>query len=307
LPGWEVSSKTREAAAASDALVLGYDVPWPLTLLVQQHHQHQYSLVFSTLLRLRRLQHQLTQQWLPLNARRETSSSTASSAGSKVRQVRQCVPLKPNSETNADASVALQQLRTWHALALHVTSSILGYMLAELSGKLWVEFERAVSSSPVSLPMMLEAHDKLLAAARHICFLPDDSSCCGSNRGDTIGNQGVGSSSDVLAGLIYRLVEEAWELQGQVQLLLTPAAADGGTLEQQLSAQVKQEQQEQAGSPGQQHQGSSRGWQGAALSGKRLEALLVLFKKQLSIGVAALVGHPLAGLAARLGVLGGTL
>ena len=68
----------------------------------------------------------------------------------------------------AEGLSRLQELRRWHALALHCISSLLGYMLGELSGEALVAFTEAVGSHPVSLPAMLDAHDKLLDAARQV-------------------------------------------------------------------------------------------------------------------------------------------
>jgi hypothetical protein len=343
---WSSNSSAEEqavhaAAAATDCLQLGYDVPWPVSLLLGPQQLQQYADVFSVLLRLRRLQQQLMQQWQPLNHRASSRSITSSSkSGASRRQGHESdhgytssrgfdrsssdhrrstwhgtmqeasgnasaasaasVGGGSSSANSATASAAvgaaeqqglsrLQDLRRWHGLALHCVSSLLGYMLGELSGKLQTRFEATVGSRPVELPVMLEAHAKLLAAARVVCFLPHKQ-----------------LPADI-AQPAYALVDAAWQLQRHVaQLLLSCtqagvleagssralAQAPSGFKEGTRCTQLVRALAEDAGAA----------WASVECAGQAMEKLVATLKEELRRRVPAATGHPLAGLAARLGV-----
>lgn len=190
----------------------------------------------------------------------------------------------------------LQQLRRWHAMALHCVTSVLGGMLSDLSGQLWAEFEAAVSAQPVSLPAIIAAHDRLLEAAQQVCLLPlqqQDKERISSSTGHS-----------QLAGTVYRLVGAAWQLQQQVQQLLSLAPDTTGSSSSSNIASTGVPRE--GGSAGclaqllQQREGS---WQGCAAAGAGLEGLLLSLKRQLAGSRAGQVGHSMAGLAARLGML----
>ena len=171
LPGWSTGStevrSAGAAAAATDALVLGCSVPWPLALLVGPEELSEYAQVFSVLLRLRRLQQRLKHQWALLAARPTGRRPTAAATAEGGRQQAAAV-----AATAAAAAPRLAQLRRWHALGLHAASSILGHMLAELSGGAAAGFERSVTAAPMSLTCMRDAHRALLTTVRRVCQLP---------------------------------------------------------------------------------------------------------------------------------------
>jgi hypothetical protein len=301
--------------------VLTYDVPWPLNLLVGQQQLQQYAAVFSVLLRLRRLQQQLTSQWVSINSRPGSSSSSRGSAvnrqtqsqgyskaglGGGSRRVAVSSGRQSQHEQAEAAATAaavdierLQQLRRWHAMALHCVSSVLGGMLSDLSGQLWVEFEAAVSAQPVSLPAIIAAHDRLLATAQQVCLLPLQQ--------QQLGEESRSSSSTVhsqLTGVVYRLTAAAWQLQQQVQQLLALTQDSSYTSSSSSSG----------GAFGGYKEGSSAGclaqlllhdedaWHGCAAAAAALERLLLQLKKQLAVSRAGEVGHCMAGLAGRLGM-----
>lgn len=201
----------------------------------------------------------------------------------------------------------LQDLRLWHAVALHCIDSLLGYMLGELSGQLQVRFEAAVGSQPVSLPVMLEAHAGLLAAARTVCLLPPAEHQ--QHDGD---QQRVTAGS--LAGAVYALVNTAWQLQQHITELLAMRDAAGtaaagvagmssscGPVLAKAASGFKEGQSctaialRLAGE-------ADELWEAVQAAGLHMEGLLADLKRRLKSSVAAAVGHPLAGLAARLGV-----
>jgi hypothetical protein len=349
LPGWGSSLKTSSSSrsvhdapdAATDALVLTYEVPWPVNLLVGEQQLQQYAAVFSVLLRLRRLQQQLTNQWAAINSRPGGSSSSKlhvsssglapTKAGSRSSSSSRRIVVSRRQSQQEDEDVAaaadtlrLQQLRRWHAMALHCVSSVLGGMLSELSGHLWVDFETAVSAQPVSLPAIIAAHDELLVAAQKVCLLPlqqqqqvvgNSSSSIGMPAAAAAGRKtsAAEAGSDAnsrgsamhgqLAGTVYRLVAAAWQLQQQVQQLLphmhtfttnssSCVAACAGAFREGSSAgslAVLLQQDEQA-------------WEGCAVAGATLEGLLLILRKLLAVDRAGEVGHSMAGLAARLGL-----
>lgn len=276
LPGWssigsddssDDSSGSGDAAAATDSLVLSYSVPWPLSLLVGEQQLSQYAAVFSVLLRLRRLQHLLTLQWPLLNSRAGHSGS-----GSQARRQQQ------QAAHGSEAALALgrarlQQLRRWHALARHCCGGLLGHMLGQLSGQLWVEFEQAVASQAVSLAALQQAHCGLLAAAREVCLLPRSGASSG------------GGGGGVTAVLCHRVVGEAWRLQQHVAALLQGAGDEGGG--GVLAATLGE---------------AASCWDDVHACAAALERQLRLLRKQLSACAAAGSAHQLAGLAARLGV-----
>jgi hypothetical protein len=331
LPGWSSYSSSSSSSsnssnalgqapdAATDALVLTYDVPWPVNLLVGQQQLQQYAAVFSVLLRLRQLQQQLTSQWAAINSRpggssssrrpHAVSSQTSLSRAGRSSSSRRVAMSRRQSQQDDEATAAaaaaaadtlrLQQLRRWHGMALHCVSSVLGGMLSDLSGQLWVEFEASISSQPVSLPAIIAAHDKLLAAAQQVCLLPlqqQQQAEDGGSRSSTVHSQ--------LACVVYRLVATAWQLQQQVQQLLSLTPDTTSTSSSNTSASVC----------GAYREGSSAGrlaqlllqdeecWQGCAVAGATLEGLLLTLKKQLAVSRAGEVGHSMAGLAARLGL-----
>jgi hypothetical protein len=184
----------------------------------------------------------------------------------------------------------LQQLRRWHGLALHCVSSLLGYMLGELSGKLQTKFEATVGRRPLELPVMLEAHAKLLAAARVVCFLPHP--------------QLPGDFADIA----YALVDAAWQLQQHIAQLLLSCAQEGvlealgdsrvlaqapsGLKEGSSCTQLARALAEDAGA----------GWASVESAGKALQKHVGKLKEELRTRVPAAAGHPLAALSARLGV-----
>jgi hypothetical protein len=338
----------------TDALVLIYDVPWPVNLLVGEQQLQQYAAVFSVLLRLRRLQQQLTNQWAAINSRPGGSSSSnkphvgssrpaASMAGRSSSGSRRVVVSRRQSQQDEDnptaaAAVAdtlrLQQLRRWHAMAMHCVSSVLGGMLSDLSGHLWVEFETAVSAQPVSLPAIIAAHDKLLVAAQKVCLLPlqqqqqeggdgcETSSSSGRGAPSTAAAAGSKASaaeagSDAnsrgsamhsqLAGTVYRLVAAAWQLQQQVQQLLqhTPtfsSHSSSSSSSRFVACVGTFREGSSAGSLAQLLQQDEQVWQGCAVAGATLEGLLLTLKRLLAVSRAGEVGHSMAGLAARLGL-----
>uniref|UniRef100_A0A383VBK2 Gamma tubulin complex component C-terminal domain-containing protein n=1 Tax=Tetradesmus obliquus TaxID=3088 RepID=A0A383VBK2_TETOB len=326
LPGWSSSSgsNTLQHApeAATDALVLTYDVPWPVNLLAGEQQLQQYAAVFSVLLRLRRLQQQLTSQWAALNSRAGSSSSSSSRHGaassrtdvprsgrSSSSSLRIPVSRRQSQQDDAAAEaqspaaaaadmLRLQQLRRWHALALNCVTSVLGGMLSDLSGQLWAEFEAEVSTQPVSLPAIIAAHDRLLAAAQQVCLLPPQQG---------LDKEKVSSSTghSQLAGTVYRLVAAAWQLQQQVQQLLSlsPDTTSSSSSSSSTASTGACREGVSAGCLAQlllQREGS---WQGCAAAGAGLEGLLLSLKRQLAGSRAGQVGHSMAGLVARLGLL----
>jgi hypothetical protein len=114
-------------------------------------------------------------------------------------------------------------------------------MLGELSGQQQSKFEAAVGRDPVELHVMLQAHERLLAAAREVCFLPPAQQ---QHAGMWAGAQqqqqqegpggqqqqvrvaGAGKRIELAA---YALVESAWQLQQHIaQLLASQAVAAAG-------------------------------------------------------------------------------
>lgn len=321
-----------------DCLLLGYDVPWPVSLLLSGPQLRQYAEVFSVLLRLRRLQQQLMKQWQPLSHRASSEALTAAaprrrrhasefgpepnkgSAGGGSRGPHRStwhggVPAALSSSQGGDRGGSssraaagegalpvltvglsrLQDLRRWHGLALHCVSSLLGYMLGELSGQLQGRFEAAVGSRPVELPVMLQAHARLLEEARQVCFLPQQTRSGGGGGG--------------LAAVAYAIVDRAWELQQHVAELLAqqhagsaagssssrvlvraPSGFKEGTSCSELAAAL-----EGGGS-------AEEAWESVSCAGQRLEQLLDVLRHRLCGSAQAGAGHLLAGLAARLGV-----
>lgn len=207
----------------------------------------------------------------------------------------------------AEGLSRLQDLRLWHAVALHCIDSLLGYMLGELSGQMQVRFEAAVGSQPVSLPVMLEAHTGLLAAARTVCLLPPAEHQ--QHHGD---QQQVTAGS--LAGAVYALVNTAWQLQQHISGLLwmrdaagTAAAGVAGTSSSCGPVLAKAasgfKEGESCTAIALQLAGEADElWEAVEAAGLHMEDLLADLKRRLKSNVAAAVGHPLAGLAARLGV-----
>jgi hypothetical protein len=336
----------------TDALVLVYDVPWPVNLLVCKRQLQQYAAVFSVLLRLRRLQQQLTNQWAAINSRPGGSSSSSSSkphvgsrrpaasmAGRSSSSSRRVVVSRRQSQQEDDNLTAaaaadtlqLQQLRRWHAMAVHCVSSVLGGMLSDLSGHLWVEFETAVSAQPVSLPAIIAAHDKLLVAAQKVCLLPlqqqqqvvgdgcGTSSSSGrcvpttaaaaagskaseAEAGSVDANSRGSAMHTQLAGTVYRLVAAAWQLQQQVQQLLPHTSNLGTSSSNRIAYSGAYREGSSAGSLAQLLQQDEQVWQGCAVAGATLEGLLLTLKKLLAVSRAGELGHSMAGLAARLGL-----
>jgi hypothetical protein len=350
LLGWSGSSSG--GGGATDCLLLGYDVPWPVSLLLGEQQLRQYAEVFSVLLRLRRLQQQLMKQWQPLNHRASSEALTAaaprrrrhasefgpetargsaggggavssnSSRGPRRSTWHGGVPAAGSGSQGGDRSSSssgggvtagdgdlpvltaglsrLQDLRRWHGLALHCVSSLLGYMLGELSGQLQGRFEAAVGSRPVELPVMLQAHARLLEEARQVCFLPQQHHSGGAGGGGG------------LAGVGYAIVARAWELQQHVAELLaqqhagSSAAAGSGSSSRVLARAPSGFKEgtscselaaalEGGGS-------AEEAWESVSRAGQRLEQSIDVLRHRLRDSAQAGVGHLLAGLAARLGV-----
>lgn len=327
------------AAGATDCLLLGYDVPWPVSLLLNEQQLQQYADIFSVLLRLRRLQQQLMKQWQPLNHRASSSAVTAAPArrmrhasdygtgpgsssiggsrGPRRNAWHGGVPgVDKDGSSAADSSAAaavggpsvglarLQDLRRWHALALHCISSLSEYMLGELSGQLQSRFEAAVGRRPVELPVMMEAHARLLEEARQVCFLPQQ-----QQRGGGGGPVGGGG----LAAVAYALVESAWQLQQHIGELLAQqakaggSAAGGGSSSGSSAVLVKAPSGFKEGARCSALAAALEGdgeelWESVERAGEQLERLVDVLKRRLKISAETAAGHPLAGLAARLGV-----
>lgn len=359
--GWTRSSSSSSgdaipastaAGGATDCLLLGYDVPWPVSLLLSGPQLRQYAEIFSVLLRLRRLQQQLMKQWQPLSHRASSEAPTAAAprrrrhasefgpepnrgsagggaAGSGSRGPHRStwpggVPAALSTSQGGDRGGSnsraagegilpvltvglsrLQDLRRWHGLALHCVSSLLGYMLGELSGQLQGRFEAAVGSRPVELPVMLQAHARLLEEARQVCFLPQQ-----QQQQQTHSGGGGGG----LAAVAYAIVDRAWELQQHVAELLAQqheGSAAAGTAAGSGSSRVL------ARAPSGFKEGTScselaaalegggsaeEAWESVSCAGQRLEQLVDVLRHQLRGSAQAGAGHLLAGLAARLGV-----
>ncbi|KAF8057943.1 hypothetical protein HT031_005889 [Scenedesmus sp. PABB004] len=307
LPGW---GSAGDGAGATDALRLSYEVTWPLSLLVGSDQVQRYADAFSVLLRLRRLQQQLSAQWAAVNGRPGGGGGRAEGGGA-----------------GAPAGLErLQALRRWHALALHCAGSVLGCMLGELSGKLWIEFEAAVSSAPVSLPSILAEHDRLLSAAAAVCLLPPADVRPGGGgaprrRGGTGGGgrrqpalEVVGEDDEPgahglpggsVADTVRQLAGAAWRLQQAVAAVLAGGGeaaarpvrgAGGGSrfVEGASSCSVAERLAADGGGC----------WSGLEGAGLQLESLLRALRRQLAAARASGTEQSLAGLAARLGVQG---
>jgi hypothetical protein len=173
-------------------------------------------------------------------------------------------------------------------------------MLGELSGQLQSRFEAAVGRRPVELPVMMEAHARLLEEARQVCFLPQQ-----QQRGG--GGAPVGSGG--LAAVAYALVESAWQLQQHIGELLAQQEKVGGSAAGSGSSRglVKAPSGFKEGIRCSALAGALEGdgeelWENVEGAGEQLERLVDELKRRLKISAETAAGHPLAGLAARLGV-----
>jgi hypothetical protein len=243
----------------------------------------------------------------------------------------------------------LQDLRRWHALALHCIDSLLGYMLGELSGQQQSKFEAAVGRGPVALHVMLQAHERLLEAAREVCFLPpaqqqqqEEDGGQQQQQQQQVRAAGAGQRAEWAA---YALVESAWQLQQHIaQLLASQGAAAAGPGQLAEGSRSDHFTRSAAGG-GSRHglggidtgagaggdgrpgrrvlarapsgfkegsscsglaaalEGDAAGmWEAVEPAGVQLERLVEGLKQLLKQSMQTQVGHPLVGLAARLGV-----
>jgi hypothetical protein len=175
-------------------------------------------------------------------------------------------------------------------------------MLGELSGQLQNRFETAVGGRPVELPVMMEAHAKLLEEARQVCFLPQQ-----QQQQQQRGTVGGPVSSSGLAAVAYALVESAWQLQQHIGKLLAQQGKVGGSAAGSGRVLVQAPSGFKEGVRCSALAGALEGdgeelWESVERAGEQLEQLVDLLKRRLKISAETAAGHPLAGLAARLGV-----
>lgn len=213
-------------------------------------------------------------------------------------------------------------------MASHCVGSLLSAMLSELSGSLWREFESAVAPHPVSLPDIIQAHARLLAAAQEVCLLPRGSTGSSSSGGSgtqssrvlTSGSSEVAAAAVMkgtsVAAVVYQLTDAAWLLQQQFQQLLQSLTEQTAVDEAAECWQAAAEGVKPAGSSSRVPEStSSRAlagmlaqnarhdwWHGVQFAGMKLEGLLKALRLELERNRASGVGETLAGLAARLGV-----
>ena len=205
LPGWDTSSSSSSSSAgadqsdplegaaardvaAGDCLLLTYEVPWPLCLVLGGEDLQHYGEVFSVLLRLKRLQLKLQKCWQQLvvgksrsgrgsysrtgsNGRGTTSGKRSGASGWLSGGALRAGCVDMTLDERQHEVQRQQQLLLWMFTARHFVTSLQGHFQCQLESHLQQQFAEAVAVHPVPVPDMAAAHKRLVAAARHCCFL----------------------------------------------------------------------------------------------------------------------------------------